>query len=149
MSGVGFYCASGETVLTAGVPRTVILVDTAIDQRVYVKDIRLGFKGTALGNEPVTVDFIRSTGGGSRTQGFPRKFDADVSETLQTAFDHTYTVEPGGIVILESFPFHPMGTYGECLPIDGPILIKGNSFWGIRCTADDTVTVMVTLICDE
>jgi hypothetical protein len=149
MSGVGFYCKSGETALVAGVPRTVILLRGGNDHRIYVKGIQLGFKGTVVGNEPVTVDFIRSAGGGTRVQGTPRKFDADASEVLQSSFDHTYTVEPSGIVVLESFPFHPMGTYGECLPIDEPILVKGSGYWGIRCTADDIVTVMVTVICNE
>jgi hypothetical protein len=148
MSGVGFTCVTGEV---AGITtaKTIIGLAAAANHRVHIKAIKLGFKGTAVANEPVTVEYIRFTSNGTGTDGTALKRDADASETLEASFKHTYTVEPTGVTVLESFPLHPQGVWGEYLPIEAPIPVSGGDFWGIRITADDSVTGMATIVCDE
>jgi hypothetical protein len=46
-------------------------------------------------------------------------------------------------------PIHPQGGLIEELPIERPIEVPGGDYWGIRVTADDAVTAMITLVCDE
>ena len=149
MSGVGFYCVSGEVSLVASTAKTVLGLAAAANHRVHVNKVLVGFKGTAVSNEPVTVELIRFTGDGTGSAGTLQKRDADASETPEASFKYNYSAEPTGVTVLESFPLHPQGLWGETLPIELPIPVSGGDFWGIRCTADDAVTVMITLRCDE
>ncbi len=149
MSGVAFTCVSGEVSVVGGATDTIIGLAALANHRVHVKGVKLGFKGKTVTNEPVTVEYVRFTSDGTGTGGTVVKRDADASETVEAAFKHTYTVEPTGMTVLESIPIHPQGGIIEVLPIEAPIPVSGGDFWGVRITPDDTVIVIVTLICDE
>ena len=148
MSGNGFYCDTGEVpgITTA---KTVLGIAAAANHRVFVKGFTISLKGTVVTNEPVTIELIRFTADGTGTAGTVRKKDVDASENVEAGFKHTYTAEPTGVTVLKSFAVHPQGTWGEVMPIESPIEISGGDFWGIRITADDSVTAMVNADCDE
>ena len=148
MSGIGFYFDTGE-VASITTAKTVLRIAAAMNHRVFVKAFTIGLKGLVVTNEPVTIELIRFTSDGTGTSGTVRKKDVDASENVEAGFKHTYTVEPTGVTVLKSFPLHPQGTWGEVLPIESPIEISGGDFWGIRITADDSVTAMVNVDCDE
>lgn len=145
MSGVGFYMTTPETTLDAATAETVIEVTAAANHRAHITKTIVSFKGKTVTNEPVTVELIRIGTTGTGTSGTATKVDPDMSETLQTSFKHTMTVEPTGITVLETYYIHPQGLLVEYLPIEAPIPIPGGDLWGVRCTADEAVTVGVSL----
>ena len=149
MSGVGFTCVTGEVSLVATTAKTVIGLLAGANHRVHIKAIKLGFKGTAVANEPVTVEYVLWTVDGTGTAGTIQNRNADDNETPEASFKYNYSAEPTTPTVLESFPLHPQGVWGESLPIEAPIPVPGSDYWGIRLTADDNVNAMVTLICDE
>lgn len=149
MSGVRFTCTTPE-VANITTAKTIIGIGAAANHRVHIKKIKLGLKGTTVTNEPVTVDYIRFTTDGTATAGAPVKSNPRDPESLQGDFVHTYTVEPSvGLAVEESFTLHPQGSVIEELPIERPIEIEGGKFWGIRLTADNAVTAIATVVCEE
>lgn len=151
MSGNIFTCVTPEVSVTAGASLTIIGITASAHHRVHIKEIVLGFKGTKVGNEPVTVQYVTNTVDGTGTAGTPQKQDLDASEDVNATFKYNYSIEPaeGTSQIMRSFPMHPQGTIMQVMPIEGPIPIKGGTFWGIGITPDDTVVAMATLVCEE
>lgn len=149
MSAVGFFMTTGEVSLVATTAKTVIAVTGGTNHRSLIKTIGVFFKGTTVANEPVTVDLIRSTNAGTGTAGTPIKVDPDMSETLQIDFVYNLTVEPTGITVLKTWYIHPQSGYEIVLPFDAPYPLPGGDFMGIRCTADDAVTVGINLEGEE
>jgi hypothetical protein len=149
MSGVGFYMTTGEVALSAATAKTVIEVTAAANHRAVIKKIHLWFKGVSVTDESVTVDLIRIATTGTGSAGTPVKRDPDMPETLAVDFKHTFTVEPTGVTVLETFSIHPQSGYAEVLPIEWPIPIPGGDLWGIRCTADNAVSVIANVLGEE
>ncbi len=149
MSGVGFYMTTPEVSLVAATAKTVIELTAAANHRVLIKKIHWWFKGVAVTDESVTVEFIRIGTTGTGSAETPEKRDADMSETLQVDFKSNFTVEPTGITVLETFSVHPQAGYAEMLPIEFPIPVPGGDLWGIRFTADVAVNVIANIIGEE
>lgn len=149
MSAVGFFMTTGEVALVAATAKTVIAVTGATNHRSLIKTIGIFFKGTTVSNEPVTVDLIRCTNAGTGDAGAPVKVDPDMSETLQIDFVSNLSAEPTGITVLKTWYIHPQSGYEIVLPFDGPYPLPGGDFMGIRCTADDVVTVGINLEGEE
>ena len=149
MSGLGFTCVTGEVSVAGAATDTIFGILAATNQGIYIKKVKLGFKGAVVTNEPVTVEFIRFTSDGTGTAITEVKKDSDAGETIQSAAKHTYTAEPTGIVVLESMPIHPQGGVIEVMPIEAPIHVHGGEGWGIRITPDDTVIAIATVECEE
>ena len=149
MSTVGFFMTTGEVSLVADTAKTVIAVTGATNHRSLIKIIGIFFKGVTVTNEPVTVDLIRCTNAGTGSAAAPVKVDPDMSETLQIDFVTNLTVEPTGITLLKSWSIHPQSGYEMFLPFDSPYPLPGGDFMGIRCKADDNVTVTVNLEGEE
>ena len=140
---------TGEVSLVAATAKTVIAVTGGTNHRSLIKTIGIFFKGTTVSNEPVTVDLIRCTSAGTGTAGAPVKVDPDMSETLQIDFVTNNSAEPSGITVLKSWYIHPQSGYEIVLPFDGPYPLPGGDFMGIRCTADNVVTVGINLEGEE
>lgn len=151
MSGNIFTCVTPEVSCTGGASKTIIMLGASAHQRVHIKEIALGFKGTTTTNEPVTVQYITNTADGTGTAGTPQKQDLDASEDVNATFKYNYTIEPSGAtsVLMRSFPVHPQGTIIQTMPIEGPIPVKGGGYWSIVITPDDTVVAIATLLCEE
>lgn len=149
MSAVGFFMTTGEVSLTGASAKTVIAVTAAANHRALIKVIGVFFKGVTVSNEPVTVDLIRCTNAGTGTAGTPVKLHPDDPETLATDFVYNNTVEPTGITVLKTWYIHPQSGYEVVLPFDGPYPLPGGDFMGIRCLADDDVTVGVNIEGEE
>ena len=149
MAGVFFTMTTGEVTLVAATAKTAIEVLAATNHRCLIHEIRVMFKGTTVANEPVTIEEIRFTGSGTGTAGTEVKRMVDDSEALQTSFEYNHTVEPTGITVLSNWYIHPQSGIVQPLPINRPISVPGGDFWGIRCTADDAVTVGVHIEAEE
>ena len=151
MSGNIFTCVTPEVSVTGGASAMILGITASAHHRVHIKEISLGFKGTTVTNEPVTVQYVTNTVDGTGTEGTPQKRDLDASEDVNAVFKHTYSADPAEATsaIMHSFPIHPQGTIVQVMPIEGPIPIKGGTFWGIAVTPDDTVVAIATLLCEE
>jgi hypothetical protein len=149
MAGVFFTMTTGEVSLIAATAKTVIEVAAAANHRCLIHEIRVMFKGTTVANEPVTIEEIQFTGSGTGSAGTARKRMVDDSETLQTGFEYNHSAEPTGITVVSNWYIHPQSGIVQPLPINRPIPVPGGDFWGIRCTADDAVTVGVHIEAEE
>ncbi len=149
MSGLKFSCVTPEVSVAGAASDTVLGILAATNQGFYVHKVRIGFKGKVVTNEPVTVEYIRFTSDGTGTAITEVKRDSDAGETIQSAAQHTYTGEPTGIVVLDSFTIHPQGGLLEVMPIEAPFHTHGGEGWGIRVSPDETVVVIATADCEE
>ena len=145
MSNVGFYMDTGEIYLTAATALTVISIFAASNHRAIIKTAGIFFKGKTVGNEPVTVELVRTTNAGTGTAAAPVKKRPDDSETLQTDFVTDCSVEPTGPTVLRTWYIHPQGGMEQVLPFDEPWEIIGGGFLTIRCKADEAVVVGISL----
>ena len=149
MAGVFFYMDTGEVSLTATTAKTALEITAAANHRVLIHEINVMFKGTTVTNEPVTVQLTRFATTGTGTSGTAQKYDPDYSETIQATWKYNDTVEPGSQTVLKTWAIHPQSGVIYPLPIDRPIPLPGGDLIGIRCTADDAVTVLVSILAEE
>jgi hypothetical protein len=149
MAGVHFTMDTGEVSLSAATTKTAIEVAAAANHRCHIHEMRIMFKGVSVSNEPVTVEEIRIGTSGTGSAGTAVKRMPDDSETLQTGFEYNHSAEPTGITVLSTWYIHPQSGIVQPLPINRPIPIPGGDLWGIRCTADDAVTVGVHIEAEE
>lgn len=148
MSGVAFTCNTGEvTGITTA--KTILGLLAASNHRVHIKGVIISFKGLVVTNEPVTIEFIRWSADGTGSAGTPQKVNNGDNETLQASFKYNYSAEPTTPTVLQSFSVHPQGTWGYERPIEAPIPVIGGGYWGIRITADDSITAMASIECEE
>lgn len=149
MAGVFFTMTTPEVTLVAATAKTVLEAFAAANHRFIIHEIRVMFKGKTVGNEPVTVEEIQATGAGTGTAGTPVKRNPDDPETLQSDFVYNNTGEPTGITVVSTWYIHPQSGIVQPYPIDRPIQVPGSDRYGIRCTADEGVNVVVHLDCEE
>ncbi len=149
MSAVGFYMTTGEVSLVAATAKTVIAVTVAANHRALIDTIGIFFKGKTAGNEPVTIDLIRCTSAGTGSAAAPVKKMPDDPETLQIDFVTNNSGEPAGITVLKTWYVHPQTGIEVVLPFNHPLEVPGGDFFGIRCTADEAVTVGINLEGEE
>jgi hypothetical protein len=143
MAGVFFHMDTGEVSLIAATAKTVIEIAAAANHRCLIHEMTVMFKGITVTNEPVTVELTRFAASGTGTAGTPQKLDPDYSEAIQTGFEYNHSVEPASQTVLRTWAIHPQSGIIYPLPINRPEPIPGGDFLGIRCTADDAVTVLV------
>lgn len=149
MAGVLFWADTGEVSLSAATAKTCLEIGAAANHRVLIHQLSVMFKGTTAGNEPATVELTRFAASGTGTAVTEVKFDETDDETIQTACEHTATVEPAAQTVLQTWSVHPSSGVIWTAPITNPIPIKGGGFAGIRITADDAVTVTVNALLEE
>lgn len=149
MAGVFFYMDTGEISLIAATAKTAIEIAAASNHRCLIHEITVMFKGVTVTNEPVTVELTSFAASGTGTAGTSRKFDPDYSEAIQTGFEYNHTAEPASQTVLKTWAIHPQSGIIYPLPINRPIPVPGGDFLGVRCTADDAVTVLLNFIAEE
>lgn len=149
MAGVFFTMNTGEISLTGASAKTIWEMTAAANHRILIHELSIMFKGTAVGNEPVTIELTRFATTGTGTAGTSQKVDPDYSETLQATWKYNDTVEPASQTALRTWYIHPQSGIIYPLPFDRLIPIPGADLIGIRCTADDAVTVGALILAEE
>lgn len=150
MSGVGFYMTTGEVALVATTPKTPIMVRAGTNHGVWIYRIGIFFDGQAVANEPVFVRWSFITADGTGTAGTPRKKNPSDTETLQVAFTYNYSSEPTyHSNTWMRFYVHPQTGLEIPLPTHTPWPINGGDRWGIQCTAQNNVNVIVNIEGEE
>jgi hypothetical protein len=149
MAGVFFTQNTGEVSLSAATAKTIWELTAASNHRVLIHELLLFFKGTTVGNEPVTVELTRFAATGTGSSGTSQKKDPDYSETIQASFKYNDTVEPSSQTALKTWYIHPQSGMIYPLPINRLWPVPGGDLVGIRCTADDAVTVGLSVELEE
>ena len=149
MAGVFFTMNTGEMSLSAAAAKTIWEMTAAANHRVLIHELSIMFKGVSVGSEPVTIELTRFATTGTGTGGTSQKVDPDYSETLQATWKYDDSVEPTSQTILRTWYIHPQSGIIYPLPFDRLIPVPGADLVGIRCTADDAVTVGAHFLAEE
>jgi len=150
MSGVRFRASSGEQALGAGVAETVLQVVAAANHRVKITELCVTFKGVLATDTPVNCKIFRQTGAGtSAAATVVKENDAD-DETLQTTARNAFSSEPAtDDALIDEFLVHPQTGMKQFFPLSQEIPVKGGNRVGVKCTAAQAQTVVVSLAGDE
>lgn len=150
MSAVAF------TVVAAGVAtgtsaKTIAQVKAAAQQRVLLKQIDIGFSGVSASDEPILVEVVRQTSGGTMTGVTPVKINSGDDETLQVTASKEASVEPSGPTVLAARKIHPQGrdTFFLANIFAGGLPVKGGEYVGVRVLATQNVNATVTIYGEE
>ena len=149
MAGVFFTMNTGEVALVATTAKTILEITAASNHRVLLHEISVMFKCVSVTSEPVTIQLTRFATTGTGTAGTSQKVDPDYSETLQATWKYNDSVEPATQTVLRTWYIHPQSGMIYPLPFDRLIPIPGADLVGIRCTADDVVTVGAFVLAEE
>lgn len=148
MAGVLFEAVTGE-ISTGTSVKTLVQVVAAANQRVKVREISIGFKGTSNTNAPIKVDVLRQSTAGTMSALTPVKRNADDGETLQTTAQHTATAEPTAGDVLKTLEIHPQTGWDWQAPFGGEFIINGGDRLGVRVTAANDVSATVSISGEE
>lgn len=150
MAGMRFTGVTGEVALTTPTTKTLWSITAPSNQRVFLTEWAVTFKGTSATDAPNRVELLRSTGGTSSTFT-PSKFDSSMTETVQTVCRQTFTGEPTAGDILWQSLVSPAGggeTWGA--GNTGPIVIKGGETVALRVVSPSSnVNVSSRFIAEE
>jgi hypothetical protein len=142
--------SAGEVALVTATAKTVVQVIAATNTRVAVRGYSVSFDGVAGDGEPVVVDVMRQTDGGSGSSAATvAKDDPGGSETLQTTGIKGPTSEPSASTILRQYNIHPQTGAEWRLAFDEEIIIAGGGRLGLRCTAPAGVNALASFFCEE
>jgi hypothetical protein len=150
MSGVGFYMTTPEIALVATTPKSPITIVAAADHRVLIYRIGLFFDGQTVNNEPVDIKWSIITVDGTGTAGTPQKKNPSDDEALQVDFTYNYTSGPTfHTSTWLRFYVHPQTGLEIPFPTHKPWIINGGDRWGLQCTAQNNVNVVVNIEGEE
>lgn len=149
MAGVQWSVPSGEVSLSAGVAKTVLQVVAASNHRVLIKMLKVFGKGTVSSDTPILVELVRQSTAGTSTAGTPVKVNEGDNETLTVTARVNATVEPTTSDVIEQWYIHPQGGSLEYTPITMEHPVIGGGRLGVRMTAAQAQTVLVTARGDE
>lgn len=148
MSDIFAVAQTAEVALSAAAAKTVLQIVAAGNHKVRVLGWGVFFDGTSSSAEPVQVRVLRQTTAGTMSALTPVKIGTD-SETLQTAAQHTATVEPTAGDVLDVAEVHPQSGYEVKFPMGQEIKVPGSGRLGIECTAPAGVNVRAKIIFEE
>jgi hypothetical protein len=124
----------------------MIQLVAAANHAIIVKRVILGFHGVNAAHEPILVEILKQTDAGTAAALTLVKADDNVSDTLDTTAQKTFTVEPAAGDILAAFPLHPQSMI--VLPIED-IIVGAAERIGIRATAPNAVNADITVEFEE
>ena len=134
---------------TGAAAQTLIQLKAPTNQRMVIREIGVSFAGTTNTDAPALVRLMRQTTAGTSSTGTPAVIDDDLTETLQTVANITYTVEPTYGAVLASWYVHQQTGIIVPLSTIRPIVIKGGGRVGLVVTAGATVSASAYIEADE
>lgn len=150
MAAIFWTARIAEQQLDAATAETLVQVVAPTNQRVNIHNVSITFNGTSATAEPVNVDFIIQDDAGTSTNATPNTMDADISESVQSRFNHTFTAEPTtDTTTLFSYLVHPQGGFVWVPPMPFPLVVNGGARLGIKATAPAQVNAVVTVLGEE
>jgi hypothetical protein len=128
--------------------KTLLQLVAAANHKVAVKGFSISMDGTSVTAEPVQVDLLRQTSGGSMTSATPVAEDSS-SETIQTTAQKNASSEPTGGNVIRRYNVHPQTGLEVRFNADDEILIPGGGRLGLRVTAAATVNCLAHVTFEE
>lgn len=153
MAGVMLAINSGEVAIAAATAETVLQIVAAANHGVKVGGLGVFFKGTSPTDTPAKVEVVRQTDAGTMTAGssgtnVSKKSDGD-DETIQTTVRVNATAEPTTTDVLFTWEVHPQTGLQLFFPYGAELRVKGGGRLGVRITAAQGQTVVVTADAEE
>jgi len=138
-----------EQALAAATIETLLQLVAAANHRVKIISWSVSFDGVSVTAEPVQVVLQRQTTAGTASANTPVKLDDSIADTLLTAFQDTFTVEPTSTDVLEAMEVHPQQGYEKIYPFGAEPIVGGGDRIGIRCTAPAVVNARCSIHFEE
>jgi hypothetical protein len=111
--GLGYTLSTGETAMTGGVTRTMLILQATTGfNPPFVKGLEINTKGSANTDTPIKVELIRgnslSGGTGGTTTGVVHDQDYNNGQ-IQSSMNGNYTVEPtvGSATVIRTWEVRP------------------------------------------
>lgn len=144
MAAIDLFVKTDEIALTATTWKTVLLAKAAANHRIRVKRWGVFFDSAALG-AGVESELLRASSTGTMSTATAVATLAGVTETTQTTFYHTATVEPTPGNVLDVVE----GSIDIIYPLGQEPIVEGGGHVCIRCRADAAVNVRAKLLIEE
>lgn len=148
MSALNAIAITAEIALTAATARTVLQIAAPANHRVKVLRVGVFFDGASPTAEPVQIEIVRQNSAGTMSALTP-KLLGTATEAIQTAAQHSATVEPTAGDVVDAIEVHPQSGYEIAYPLGQEILIPGGGRLGIVCTAPAAVNVRTKIAFEE
>lgn len=150
MADLRFRQAVSAVACAAATAQTLIQFKAPTNQRVVIREISISFAGTTNTDAPALVQLMRqTTAGTASTSTTLVPIDDDLTETIQTVSNITYTVEPTYGGIIAAWYVHQQTGIVVPLSTIRPIVIKGGGRVGLVVTAGATVNASAYIEADE
>jgi len=133
-------------VATDAVAKTLLQGIAAANHAMELAEVSIGFHGILNTLEPILVELVRQSDGGTSSAATPVKGDDSVADTLDMTGRHTCTAEPTGSDVVRAWSVHPQA--GLIYPANpkAPIMVGAGDRLGLRVTAAATVKADATMI---
>ena len=148
MADVFVTAQTSEVALVAATVKTVLQIASPVNRRLRVRSWGVFFDGTSETNEPVQVELLRQTTGGTMS-ALTLVDKQDSGETIQTAATQNASAEPTAGAILDMAEVHPQAGYEKFYHPGEEVKVAGGSLLGIRCTAPAGVNVRAKIEFEE
>lgn len=141
MSALQAYVNVPSTALTAATPQTAVQLTAATNQRVKILGYGFYFDGTLNSAQPIEIVMKRQTTAGTASAATPKLVEKELTETIQTTAQITFTVEPTAGDLLKTFTVHPQLGYEYLAPLGQEDVIQGGGRIGFTVLAPANVDV--------
>lgn len=141
MSALQAYVNVPSTSLTSATAQTAVQLVAPTNQRVQLLGYGFYFDGTSNSAQPVQIRLLRQTTAGTASAGTPKLVEKELTETIQTTAQITFTVEPTPGDVLKTFTVHPQLGYEYLAPLGQEDIVQGGGRLGFEITAPATVNV--------
>lgn len=146
MSALRWRTSSGEEALGAGTAETVLQVVAAANHRALITELGVTFKGIVVTDTPVNVKIFRQTGAGTSGAGTMVKDNVNDDEALQTTSRIDFSAEPASDdALIDEFLVHPQTGIKQFFPFKQEIIVVGGGRVGVKVTAAQAQTVVVSI----
>jgi hypothetical protein len=141
MAALQAYVNVPSTALTAATAQTAVQIVAATNQRVKVLGYGFYFDGVLNSAQPVQILVQRQTTAGTASVGTPKLVEKELTETIQTTAQITFTAEPTAGDVLKTFTVHPQLGYEYLAPLGQEDIIQGGGKLGFTATAPAGVNI--------
>jgi hypothetical protein len=136
-------------IMTGTSAKTILQLAAATNHAIRLTEVTIGFHGVVNTAEPIKVEILRQSAGGTSTSLNPVKADSSVSDTLDTAGAKDFSAEPTPGDILHTMTIHPQtGVIYQLHDLAG-IIIPASGLVGLRVTAGTSVAADATMAFEE
>ena len=143
------FGAGATCPLSAGTPKTPVVVSAPANQRLKVLGYGFFFDGTSNSAQPVEIDIKKASAGGTGTTATPQPNEEGLPETFQASWLINCTIEPTYTSTLKTITVHPQFGYEYLAPAGQEIIVKGGGILGFQANAPAAVNIRGYVMYEE